>query len=170
MVTHAADFEGKIILDLGSGTGFTSLVASMFASTVFCTGMEALIYLILPIIDFTTVFRNGLQYIQTSCRKHIKIYMFFEFNILMHSPFFGLRLITCTRRVCGHSRCSLLFPVTLSHPLVFPVVCLVRQLSLALLSLWNNDFKLTDGGRLFPVRLYILFMYLNVLPYNEKQK
>lgn len=38
LLYHRKRFEGSVMLELGGGVGFVSIVASQFCSTVFCTG------------------------------------------------------------------------------------------------------------------------------------
>ena len=36
---RSSEFRGQCVVDLGAGTGLTSIVAAMFADHVFCTGL-----------------------------------------------------------------------------------------------------------------------------------
>ena len=38
IIYRGFDFRDKTVVDLGSGTGLTSVVAALFANTVYCTG------------------------------------------------------------------------------------------------------------------------------------
>jgi predicted nicotinamide N-methyase len=44
ILTHAEIFSGKSVLELGAGTGISSVAAAMVADRVICTGAALFIY------------------------------------------------------------------------------------------------------------------------------
>ena len=57
IIYRGEDFRNKTVVDLGSGTGLTSVVAALFAGSVYCTGTVKLLNFCM-LKDFAGIIMN----------------------------------------------------------------------------------------------------------------